>query len=80
MRVRANLRPSQRKLDRLENAAIHASDEEIDAATRWLERRNARRDRRFWSFYDNLVLKLRRGSWGVSLNLGLVSLHRHMRD
>lgn len=78
--VRANLRPSQKLLDELMEEAIRAPDKEISAAIDRLKRAADRRDKRqrlrnfcvrFWSWFTE-------GSWVVSLNFGLFSVHRRM--
>lgn len=75
----ANLRPSQQKLDRLERAAVHAPDREIDAAIRRLERATRPRGRqRFRNLADEFRSRLRKGRWVLSVNLGLISIQRHM--
>lgn len=79
--VRANLRPSQGKLDRLEAAAINASDEKTEKAIRMLERSDYRRNRQWiGNIFGKSVPRNRRGTWGISLNLGIFSLHRRIPD
>ena len=76
---RANLRPSQQKLDRLEKAAVHAPDREIDAAIRRLERAtHLRGRRRLLNLADEFRSWLRKGPWALSLNLGPISIQRHI--
>lgn len=74
--VRANLRPSQAKLDRLEAAAIRAPDQDIDAAIRRLERAGARARNRNGGrrFAGRCWEWLRKRTWAVSLHLGVISI------